>query len=370
MDSRQFGKRTSALVLGGGPAGLLSALVLAGRGIRVSVIDPRLHRPTQRPQSQHVHLLEAATWRQLCALAPGLEREVARLNAPCGYGDGDTLDARGRGPKRPFPDRWMIDAGLEALCARRGEIELIPTTASTVRHTPTGWQGSALRASRFDLLVDCSGTIRESLGALENDRRPEVLATTVGGGHASMRVTGVHWPAGIVGHSARSADGLSALLLRRCSRAETLITWQLPDSVTLPDSGLLDAVHDCPDRRVAALIRAALPASPVHRWRSRRMSVLGLSGNTPDHWLALGDALLTTPPELGQGLAQLIEQAETLAHGLATGEQPRHIFERLVGDARERFYAASMAQLLQDAWQPVAGDHQARVPSWPPRETR
>jgi 2-polyprenyl-6-methoxyphenol hydroxylase-like FAD-dependent oxidoreductase len=345
------GHGSSALVLGGGPAGLLSALVLAGRGVRVSVCDPRLHRPTERPQSHHVHLLAAATWQTLCELAPGLDGEVARLHAPCGYGDADTLDASGQGPQRWFPDRWMIDAGLEALCMRRAEIDFNPLAAGSVWRTRGGWQTSASGSREFDWLVDCSGTVRESLRMLDAGKQPEVLESGIGGSHASIRVTGVGWPTGIVGHTARDAYGLGGFLLRRCSRSETLITWQLPGSAAMPESAdaLLDALRRCPDHRMASLVRRGLPAGPVHRWRSRRMSVLGIPRVLPDRWLALGDALLTTPPRLGRGLAQLAGQLETLAHGLAAGQSSRHILERLVDDARERFYGASMAQLLWEA---------------------
>jgi len=351
MDGHPHGHGSSALVLGGGPAGLLSALVLAGRGIRVSVCDPRLQRPTQRPQSHHVHLLEAATWQKLCALAPGLADEVARLNAPCGYGDGESLDTRRHRPRRRFPDRWMIDAGLEALCTRRAEIHLHPAAAGSLWRTPGGWQASALRSRHFDWLVDCSGTARESLRILDADQRPEILESGIGGSHASIRVTGVSWPTGIVGHATRDADGLGGFLLRRCSRSETMITWQQPDSAAIPESAdaVMDALSRCPDQRVAALVRRGLPAGPVHRWRSRRMSVLDLPHTVLDRWLALGDALLTTPPRLGRGLAQLAGQVETLAHGLAAGQSSRHILERLADDARERFYGASMTQLLWEA---------------------
>jgi len=344
----------SALILGGGPAGLLSALVLAGRGLRVTVFDPRLQRPMLRAQAQHVHLLAAATWDKLRALAPGLGREVVDLGAPCGYADGDSLDTCCQRPQRWFPDRWMIDAAMEALCARRTDIELIPQAAGNVCPTCGGWQSSALRSRRFDWLLDCSGTTRESLRVLPAGERPEILESGIGGSHASVRVTGVRWPAGIVGHTARDADGLGGLLLRRCSRSETLITLQLPESAALPDSAeaLLDALHRCPDRRVAPLVRRALPAGPVHRWRSRRMSMLGLPERTPERWLALGDALLTTPPRLGRGLAQLVEQVETLAHGLAAGQSSQRLLERLIDDARERFYGAIMAQALWEACPP------------------
>jgi 2-polyprenyl-6-methoxyphenol hydroxylase-like FAD-dependent oxidoreductase len=81
---------------------------------------------------------------------------------------------------------------------------------------------------------------------------------------------------------------------------------------------------------------------PTARWRCRRASGLDAEPDAaPECWFAIGDALLTTPPHQGQGLAQIAEQAAVLA-----GADLASARARLLEFARGRLLAATLADRL------------------------
>lgn len=349
----------SVLVIGAGPAGLLAALVLSRSGCRVVVAEYPGRRSAGRPQWHHVHLIDQSTWETLRSLIPGLDQEMVRLGAPVAAADADSLDGCGRGPQRAFPDRRTLDTGLGNLCRDDPSVECLDDNmAGRLQARGPGFVDPVECDAAYDLVIDCSGTARASLPRLPAECHPFVVEGTTAGAHASLRVTGLEWPDKVVGHLTRDADGLGGCLLRRCSAEESLISWLLPDETPLPRDAetLLRMTRRCSDPRIAELMRHAIPAGPVRHWRGRRMSRLGFEGgHLPGGWLALGDALLHTPPRQGRGLAQLGRQLEVLAASVEGGVASREILRCLLSISSEAFLSAWLAQSLWEQAPPIRG---------------
>lgn len=325
------------VILGAGPAGTLSAITCARHGLRVLVIDSRLGRPSRRPQTDHAHVITTDTW--------------------------DSL--RGLASVEPERDRWRLDAALETLCQRHQNITLTPYASGPLTHGPMqgprqgqgGWS-SALQAR---VVVDCSGTSRASLRSLPAQCEAGLLEAPGRSTHASLRLAGVTWPDGTDSHLAQRRHGAGGAIAHRVSTTETLMTLQGGPAEVLPHQAdmFLAALEALDDVCLNRLCHGALPIGSVHRWTNRRMSRVQVSNPAlAPGWLAIGDALLTTPPRLGLGLAQICSQVNILQRGLEQDDSPPEVLSELLIDSRERFYAAALAQELWE--QAVANDPQVR----------
>jgi 2-polyprenyl-6-methoxyphenol hydroxylase-like FAD-dependent oxidoreductase len=133
------------------------------------------------------------------------------------------------------------------------------------------------------------------------------------------------------------------------SDEQSLVTLQLAraDDCPTSSSALLAHVEQI-DPRFGRLLVDARALGEPNRWASRRASGLEVeSERAPPRWLAIGDALLTTPPHQGQGIAQIAEQATMLQEALGVGPSGLpEARDRLFAHARSRLLAATLADSL------------------------
>src|SRR5579883_2404662 len=185
--SREESKRTHALVIGGGIAGLLAARVLLRHFERVTVIerDRYPEEPVFRagvPQGRHAHIMLLRGQQALETLFPGLKATLLAQGAVervyGAEGEGTSLYSyggrcpqippvlRGWNCSRPFLE-WHIRQELakeERLQLVEGH-EVVHFLASDAEHAIVGVQFRARTASfskeiqelRADLVVDASG---------------------------------------------------------------------------------------------------------------------------------------------------------------------------------------------------------------------
>lgn len=342
------------LVVGGGPAGLLAGRVLADAGLEVAVIDPLLVPSVpQRPQSPHVHLLPAAAWHLLEDLVPGLGDGLAALGVPSSPPGATSLDGLEGGEAVPWPDRSALDSALLDRC-RDAVADLRPARVHSIDRDGGRWVVSLDDGAQTtaDLLVDSSGVARTTFGAIARSTgRPVPLDEGPrGGGYATAGLTGVQLPDGRIGHRVHDRNsGVRAILLQ-ARGDEWRLSLQMPSGTPTPRSheAMLDVLAGFADRRLLESMALAVPIAPVATWAAQRPSraVVEELDGAPDHWLPLGDALLTTPPHLGRGIAQLVEQVVLLRDRLRSGVPPPVIRRDLVRLTRRRWLDATVIEGL------------------------
>jgi 2-polyprenyl-6-methoxyphenol hydroxylase-like FAD-dependent oxidoreductase len=326
-----------AAIVGAGPAGRIAAMVLAGAGQRVAVVDAAPDR--QAPQAAHVHRIDDATWDRLTALLPSLAQDAAFAGAPTAALGADTLHGPLGDRMRPFPHRHQLDAALRQACRRHSGVTVVAERVRCIERAAGLWRLAGLRAR---WLVDASGSARATLAGVSRFGRIDELRGRTHHAYVSQRFCELKWPAGRIGHAARDAG--VGLIARRVDVSESLVTLQLDAGAVAPGSthAFLDRAARADAEFARQRLGAAAAAGPTARWRCRRASGLDAEPDAaPECWFAIGDALLTTPPHQGQGLAQIAEQAAMLAGaGLASARA------RLLEFARGRLLAATLADRL------------------------
>lgn len=322
-------------VIGAGPTGCLAARVLANAGAHVSLIDPALAPPGRaRPQAGHVHVLPAPLWPRLERLAPGLLSTLADLGVRFGSVGATTLDGEIGGTAVPWPDRARLDAALLDRC--RHGLDLHAARVRRCTWDDSRWQvalgdGAELSA---DILVDASGVSRvsfRSIAALVGAPIPVDVGPS-GGAYASVSLRGLSLPRGRLGHRVQDeATGHRAILLQE-SQDRWRLTLQLGAGTPLPHTpeALVEILQSFRDRRLQLLVHHATEVGPLATWAAQRPTRAALETlrGLPEGWLPLGDALLTTPPALGQGIAQIVYQ---VAH-LESQHRAGHNIERIRTD--------------------------------------
>jgi 2-polyprenyl-6-methoxyphenol hydroxylase-like FAD-dependent oxidoreductase len=214
-----------------------------------------------------------------------------------------------------------------------------------IDRTSGRWRFSGLEAR---WLIDASGPARATLRSIADLGRIDELHGASRHAYVSLRFGNLLWPARRLGHAARGAG--VGLIARRVSDAESLVTLQLADVDRPPASAdaFLDLAEVADFRFCSENLRPASVVGNPSRWTCRRASGLdACPDRAPSHWFAVGDALLTTPPHQGQGIAQLSRQIDVMADCLldpvAGWEAAR---ERLLGFARSKLIAATLADTL------------------------
>jgi 2-polyprenyl-6-methoxyphenol hydroxylase-like FAD-dependent oxidoreductase len=322
-------------VIGAGPAGCLAARVLANAGAHVSLIDPALAPPRRaRPQAVHVHVLPAPVWPRLEGLAPGLLNTLADLGVLHGTLGATTLDGEIGGTAVPWPDRARLDAALLDRC--RHGLDLHAARVRRCTWDDSRWQvalgdGAELSA---DLLVDASGVRRvsfRSIAALVGAPIPVDVGPS-GGAYASVSLRGLSLPRGRIGHRVLDETTGHRAILLQASQDRWRLTLQLRAGSPLPDSHatLMGILRGLRDQRLHRLFHEATEVGPIATWAAQRpmRAALETLRGLPSGWLPLGDALLTTPPALGQGIAQIVYQIEQLQ----TQHQAGHSIEKIRSD--------------------------------------
>jgi hypothetical protein len=258
----------------------------------------------------------------------------------------DSLHAPLGEQQRAFPDRHQLDAALREVCLRDARTRTIAERVRDFESRNGYWCVGSVRAR---WLIDASGGARATLrGAARYGEIAEVLSRSEHA-YVSQRFDELEWPEARVGHAARA--GGAGLVARRISADRSLVTLQLADPAACPTSaaGLLECAAAIDPVFWRQRLRRARPVGRPLRWVSRRASGLEADPDTaPPRWLAVGDALLTTPPHQGQGLAQIAEQMTILDDALKNGaEAIATARDRLFSHSQQRLLAAALADNLQ-----------------------
>jgi flavin-dependent dehydrogenase len=266
------------------------------------------------------------------------------------------LDGLEGGEAVPWPDRSALDSALLGRCRDAVE-DLCPARVHSIDRDSGRWVVSLDDGAQTtaDVLVDASGVARTTFGAIARMAgRPVPLDEGPrGGGYATISLAGVRLPDGRIGHRVHDpGSGVRAILLQ-ARGDEWRLSLQLPSGTPTPRShgAVLDVCAGFADRRFLESIEVAEPIAPVATWAAQRPSRAAIEevDGAPDGWLPLGDALLTTPPHLGRGIAQLAEQAALLRDRLRAGRSIAGIRHDLVRLTRQRWLEATVVEGLAAA---------------------
>jgi flavin-dependent dehydrogenase len=329
-------------IVGAGLSGHLIALLTSRAGLRTALLEADPNRSA--PQGYHVHRIDDAAWRRLVSLMPDLPGLAAAAGAPTARIGADSLEAPLGRQTRLFPDRWQLDEVFREACVAEPHIDFMTQRVRDPTYGDGLWR---LGPVTCRWLIDASGGARATLRSASRHGCVEEVFTRSTHAYLSQCFEGIAWPKDRIGHAAR-ADGI-AVIARRVSDDQSRVTLQVAAADRCPASvsGMLERVKRL-DSRFSRLLGEARSVGQLQRWASRRASGLGVDAERPPpHWLAVGDALLTTPPHQGQGIAQIADQATMLVDALASGRAGlASVRDRLFAHARSRLLAATLADSL------------------------
>jgi hypothetical protein len=292
---------TRALVIGAGPAGLLASRVLADRGYTVTLTTRGDQPVSPQPSWHHVHVVPEPTLAKIELLAPGTTTRWQRVS----------------GQRRP--DRAELDHALAASCLPILGGRIIAGVCTL----KWGGDGAVARwddGTRWEgeVVVDASGAARASCPSIA-----QVLGTPVP--MDSLAGTGRYTSAVLHGVTVPSQDGFLAArgsepghgaLLLALGAHTARITVQTPATVRITTPGELRLAWErLGNTELSGACGAAEVATVLARWgpHPTMRVVLEECAGAPHGWYPIGDALLVTPPNLGRGIAHLVEQVGLLA---------------------------------------------------------
>ncbi|MFD0417955.1 FAD-dependent monooxygenase [Streptomyces sp. NPDC127108] len=386
-----------AVVLGAGMAGMLAASVLAGRVDEVVVVDrdrmPRGADPRRGlPQARHAHMLMSGGARVIEALVPGTVEAwlAAGARRIAVTEEMVLLGAQGWFPRRPGPHflisctRDLLDAvvrervlALPRVALRDGTeaVQLLGdarrVAGVVVRDTGTG----GVEDLAADLVVDASGRGSQSGRHLTRLGLPAVREETVDAGQVyATRLfqapSGTErFPLVSLQPDARSGGPgrIGVLLPVEDGRWVITLAGTRGAEPTRDADGFEPFARRLRDPLLADLIARAEPLTDVHLTRAtanRRRRFERLP-DTPDGFVALGDAVATFNPVYGQGLS-------VVAHGAAALD--RALRERRAHTAGfARHVQRSVARATGSPWDLATGEdlnYPATIGKSPPPTAR
>lgn len=355
---------TPVAIVGAGTSGMLAALALADAGAHPLLMDAAPGRRVER--ACPVHRLPEALWLAPPRWLRGLGAALRSVGATGGERHLVTATTRHRQPLALLPDKTMLDAALRLLVRGNSGISRRSLQRAGIAAAKGRWQLHDVAdgvVHEAGLLVDATGARRASLPALI--QAGEALpGSEVFEGRQTYRTLALQRPAGqpracwLLSERAGQAwlldllpDGAITLTERVASDDPNI---DLPDGAAPEDTAgqLLDRLRQGLVRLQLDPLRCALegaePAGAPASYRApaaRRTLLAPAAGATPA-WLAVGDALVQTPPWLGQGVAQAREQADALACAWAGAAAPGRldrVRERLEQLAARQLQAAALA---------------------------
>ena len=316
-----------AVILGGGIAGLLCATVLLRNGIQPLLIERPIYR---RPQLAHVHFFDSWTYEGLEQLLPGLQQVLVQSGVPQGNEGNYSFGIAEAEEARPLPTILQLDGAVRKIVLAECGIQQRKLLRLGFENNRWELQFDSCQSIESPLLIDATGRARVSFNAVSHFTGQPLPLNT--GPKTSVYVSqvlrNVNLRCGQLGFRVRDKSGLGALLCResgesresREGRGLWRLTLQLPAGVRVPDKSeeVMRLVLRLSESRAASAILDAIPVGkpiPFGAQAAERVAT-DEAPNLPDGWLAVGDALLSTAPYLGWGLAQIVEQMLALAEGL------------------------------------------------------
>lgn len=365
-------ERATALVLGAGIAGLLTARCLSDHFGRVLVVDaddlpdgPENRRAI--PQGHHSHVLLSQGRTLFEALFPGLDAELAALGCEEVDWAGDCVVFSSAGEVPRFPSglvtrpctraqlEWLVRRRVLALpnVTLRSGVQITSLTAQDGRVTGACVEGST-EPLRADFVVDATGRHSHAPQWLEQlgyDRAEETVIDSFLGYATRL----YERPAG--------ADGYKGVLINTQPpgnpRAGAL--WPIENNrwlITLAgtakaypptdEAGFRDFASKLQSPLLAEAIDRAKPIGPIRSYRRtqnqwRRFDRLA---QWPERFVVLGDGVCAFNPVYGQGMTVAAMEAGLLSALLRQGS--------LDGLARQ--FQRQIVRAIDPAWLVATGE--------------
>ncbi|MEO7110964.1 MAG: FAD-dependent monooxygenase [Polyangiaceae bacterium] len=362
----------SAIVIGGGMAGLLAARVLTERFDRVWVVDRDHFEADARiragvPQARHAHALLAGGRNVVNELFPGLEADLISKGAmPVDWGaDFAIHTAAGWMPRASTGvisfgcSRALLESSIRARLMKDPRVRFIEgcDVSGLIVDDEKRVSGVRLRKrdsstkkniERAELVVDASGRSSHAPKWLVDLGYSLVEETTID----SCRAYASRWyeqPSG--------SRGWKAMLHATWAPNETRggLIYPVEDDrwcVTLSgagldypptdDAGFLDFARRQPTPLIYEAIRDARPVSPIHGFRrlENRRRHFERMKNWPAGFIVIGDAMCAFNPVFAQGMSVSALGAMTLRRCLRAHDPRDPRFGRSFQRALARTNAA------------------------------
>jgi 2-polyprenyl-6-methoxyphenol hydroxylase-like FAD-dependent oxidoreductase len=348
------GRRTHAVVVGAGMAGLLAARVLAGHFEQVTVVD-RDRLPGQPgfrpgvPQSRHLHVLLGRGLECLEQLFPGFEAGLVAAGAPVVEGSESLwLNAAGWCRRYHSPIRllgasrelieWQVRTRVTALDSIQvlEGCEAVGLLTDGRRDAVTGVRlrsrdGRVEEAGpatdmAAELVIDASGRQSRAPQWLAELGYPVPTETSINSllGYASRQYeipagfqTG--WQMLVINAKPPGNARSGALVPIEGRRWMVALIGAGRDYPPTDDAGFLEFARGLRSPLLYEAIKDAEPASPIYGFRNtdNRRRHFGRLRRWPEQFVVIGDASCTFNPIYAQGMTVAAMTAVALDHILA-----------------------------------------------------
>lgn len=319
---------TTAIVMGGGFCGLLTATVLSKRFDDVKVIE-RTGPDVGVPQQHHIHVLQAKGLEIIEALLPDIQRDMLQAGAVKVRWTADTTLLLARGAVIP-----RRDVGLYSLALSRQALQAVlfkrvsqlanvtfllrtrvdrlirqDTTISGIQITNLDNNESQILAC--DFLADCTGRRSRSAQWLQALGYDEVQKSEINAflGYASRfyRIPeGMPISALGMGIQPRPTQGFyrgAAVGVLENQQLIITLAGLNKDYPPTDEQGFRAFADSLPLPDVAACIEQCEPLSPIYGYRAHnRLMHYDRMKHFPDNYVVLGDAVCFFNPMYGQGM--------------------------------------------------------------------
>ena len=343
-------------IAGAGPAAMIIGKGLAQSGLRVVLLGFD-DRPA--PQASHVHLFKDSLWPRLFELVPDLEAQLQAEDAktlPPAAIDRDIVPASetsvSPGSRRILEEQLRRATSCSAIVRR-------PERFRNAKHVQGIWKIEATGGTHLSAawLIDATGSARSTARAV-GDALGEPLPLD----EADAEFSYTTWRfAGALPQDPCSGQQFWSSEFRIGAVVAPdddywLLTLQsvepLPDPPPETPADILETIDDM---QLAQICEGAEAVERPSRWTTAPITRMDLqpiaSSDLP--WFAIGDALVTTPPILGWGFEQIVEQCSAVGDSVVSNDLTA-AFEPLMEASRVRFEQAIFAMVRRSGVLPQA----------------
>jgi 2-polyprenyl-6-methoxyphenol hydroxylase-like FAD-dependent oxidoreductase len=359
-------KRSHALVIGGGIAGLLAARVLTDHFERVTLVEREQYpaEPVFRsgvPQGRHIHTTLLRGQRELEVLFPGLEQKLLVHGAvERDYGNESLYYYGGRCPQLPpvlhgwncsrLLLEWQIRQELTK-CSQLHMMEgyevvdlLFDRERQAVKgvyfraRSHTLSEDSERECLAADLVIDASGSSSRApqwlLGL--GYEAPEEMVVDISLGYATRFYQPSSQPVwkGIAIGATPEQQRAGVLMAIEGGRWMVGLGGVGKDMPPTDAEGYLAFARSLPDPSLYEAIKEATPISPIYGYRrtENRLRHFDRLRRQPEGFLVMGDAVCAFNPIYGQGMTVAVLEALALDRCLRSrkGRGLASLFQRKV----------------------------------------